>query len=184
MCVPISFSSLLMTIDLHLAFGRVNGYKINLNQELIAIGITNTIGTVFSAHPATGSFSRSALKSKSGVRTPLAGIFTVVIVIVALYSLTPAFTWIPTAGVSAVIIHTLLDLVAKPPPVYSFCRVTAYSIFIFFHWAVPLCNLFFSMDSPCVDCLWIWNWHFDNQYPYGDRPGCSMSWRQQRHFHI
>jgi MFS superfamily sulfate permease-like transporter len=45
MCVPISFSSLLMTIDLHLAFGRVNGYKINPNQELIAIGVTNTIGT-------------------------------------------------------------------------------------------------------------------------------------------
>jgi hypothetical protein len=34
-----------MTIDLHLAFGRVNGYKINPNQELIAIGVTNTIGT-------------------------------------------------------------------------------------------------------------------------------------------
>ena len=107
-----------MTIDLHLAFGRVNGYKINPNQEFIAIGISNTIGTVFSAYPATGSFSRSALKSKSGVCTP-AGIFTAVIVIVALYGLTPAFTWIPTAGISAVIIHTVLDLVAKPPQVYS-----------------------------------------------------------------
>ena len=104
-----------MTIDLHLAFGRVNGYKINPNQEFIAIGVSNTIGTVFSAYPATRSFSRSALKSKSGVRTPLAGIFTAIIVIVALYGFTPAFTWIPTAGISTVIIHTILDLVAKPP---------------------------------------------------------------------
>ena len=45
MCVPINFSYLLMTIDLHLAFGKVNGYKIDPNQELIAIGVTNTIGT-------------------------------------------------------------------------------------------------------------------------------------------
>ena len=73
-------ASVSVTIDLHLAFGRVNSYKINPNQELIAIGVTNTIGTVFSAHPVTGSFSRSALKSKSGIRTPLSGIFTVVVV--------------------------------------------------------------------------------------------------------
>lgn len=84
------------------AFGRVNGYKINPAQELIAIGVANTIGTLFQAYPATGSFSRSALKSKSGVRTPLAGLATGIVVIVALYGLTPAFTWIPTAGNDAV----------------------------------------------------------------------------------
>ena len=43
-----------MTIDLHLAFGKVNGYKMNPNQEFIAIGVSNTIGTVFSAYPVTG----------------------------------------------------------------------------------------------------------------------------------
>lgn len=80
------------------AFGRVNGYRINPAQELIAIGVTNTIGTVFHAYPATGSFSRSALKAKSGVRTPLAGMVTGLVVIVALYGLTSAFFWIPSAG--------------------------------------------------------------------------------------
>ena len=74
-----------------IAFGRLNGYKINPNQELIAIGVTNTIGTLFSAYPATGSFSRSAPKSKSGVRTPAAGWVTGLTVIVALYGLTDAF---------------------------------------------------------------------------------------------
>lgn len=80
------------------AFGRVNGYRINPAQELIAIGVTNTVGTVFHAYPATGSFSRSALKAKSGVRTPLAGLVTGLVVIVALYGLTSAFFWIPNAG--------------------------------------------------------------------------------------
>jgi MFS superfamily sulfate permease-like transporter len=100
-----------------LAFGRVNGYKINPNQELIAIGVTNTVGSCFGAYPATGSFSRSALKSKSGVRTPLAGVFSAVVIIVALYGLTPAFYWIPQAGLSAVIIHAVADLVASPSQV-------------------------------------------------------------------
>lgn len=106
------------------AFGRVNNYKINPNQELIAIGVTNTIGSCFGAYPATGSFSRSALKSKSGVRTPAAGIITAIVVVVALYGLTPAFYWIPNAGLSAVIIHAVADLVASPHQVYGFWRVS------------------------------------------------------------
>ena len=89
----------------------MNGYKIDPNQELVAIGVTNTVGTVFSAYPATGSFSRSALKSKSGVRTPAAGWLTGLVVIVALYGLTPAFFWIPNAGLSAVIIHAVAEYV-------------------------------------------------------------------------
>ncbi|OBZ75180.1 hypothetical protein A0H81_04563 [Grifola frondosa] len=115
---------LLEHIAISKSFGRVNGYKINPNQELIAIGVTNTIGTVFGAYPATGSFSRSALKSKSGVRTPAAGILSSIIVIVALYGLTPAFFWIPTAGLSAVIIHAVADLIASPSQVYSYWRVS------------------------------------------------------------
>ncbi|KAG8965700.1 hypothetical protein FRC00_003175 [Tulasnella sp. 408] len=49
--------------------GCLNGSKINPNHELIAIGVTNCIDTLFNA---TGSFSRTAVKSKSGVRTPIA----------------------------------------------------------------------------------------------------------------
>jgi sodium-independent sulfate anion transporter 11 len=127
------------------AFGRLNGYKINPNQELIAIGVTNTIGTVFGAYPATGSFSRTALKSKSGVRTPLAGVFTAIVVIVALYGVTPAFTWIPTAGISAVIIHAVLDLVAKPHQVYSFWRVSPLEFFIWL--AAVLVTVFSSIEN-------------------------------------
>lgn len=113
------------TYDIIEAFGRLNGYKINPNQELIAIGVTNTVGSCFGAYPATGSFSRSALKSKSGVRTPAAGILTAIVVIVALYGLTSAFYWIPTAGLSAVIIHAVADLVASPQQVCSMHRPVA-----------------------------------------------------------
>jgi sodium-independent sulfate anion transporter 11 len=95
----------------------LNGYVINPNQELIAIGVTNTVGSCFGAYPATGSFSRSALKSQSGVRTPAAGFLTAVVVIVALYGLTEAFFWIPSAGISAIIIHAVGDLIASPAQV-------------------------------------------------------------------
>jgi sodium-independent sulfate anion transporter 11 len=94
--IPVATIILLLEhISIAKSFGRINAYKINPNQELIAIGVTNLVGVIFSAYPATGSFSRSALKSKSGVRTPAAGWWTGVCVIIALYALTDAFYFIP-----------------------------------------------------------------------------------------
>ncbi|KAH7877678.1 MAG: sulfate transporter family-domain-containing protein [Lentinula lateritia] len=132
---------LLEHIAISKSFGRVNNYKINPNQELIAIGVTNTIGSCFGAYPATGSFSRSALKSKSGVRTPAAGILSAIVVIVALYGLTPAFFWIPNAGLSAIIIHAVADLVASPRQVYSYWRVSPLEFLI---WAAAVLVTIFS----------------------------------------
>ena len=136
-----SIHSLLPFANTRLAFGRINNYKIDPNQELVAIGVTNTIGTIFGAYPATGSFSRSALKSKSGVRTPAAGILSGIIVIVSLYGLTPAFFWIPTAGLSAVIIHAVIDLVTKPAQAYGFWRISPFEFFI---WAAAVLVTIFS----------------------------------------
>ncbi|KAF8162980.1 sulfate transporter family-domain-containing protein [Crassisporium funariophilum] len=136
---------LLEHIAISKSFGRLNGYKINPNQELIAIGVTNTIGSCFGAYPATGSFSRSALKSKSGVRTPLAGVITAVVVIVALYGLTDAFFWIPSAALSAIIIHAVADLVASPSQVYSYWRVSPLEFFIWL--AAVLVTIFSSIEN-------------------------------------
>ncbi|KZS89863.1 high affinity sulfate permease [Sistotremastrum niveocremeum HHB9708] len=136
---------LLEHIAIAKSFGRVNGYKINPNQELIAIGVTNTVGSVFNAYPATGSFSRSALKATSGVRTPAAGWLTGVVVIVALYGLTDAFFWIPNAGLSAIIIHAVGDLIASPDQVYRFWRVSPPEFIIW--WAAVLVTVFSSIEN-------------------------------------
>ncbi|QRV72682.1 sulfate anion transporter [Ceratobasidium sp. AG-Ba] len=144
--IPVSTIILLLEhIAISKSFGRLNGYKINPNQELIAIGVTNTIGTLFSAYPATGSFSRSALKSKSGVRTPAAGWVTGITVIVALYGLTDAFFWIPNAGLSAIIIHAVADLVASPAQAFMFWRVAPLEYIIWL--AAVLVTIFSSIEN-------------------------------------
>jgi len=136
---------LLEHIAIGKSFGRVNGYKIVPDQELIAIGVTNTIGSCFHAYPATGSFSRTAISSQSGVRTPAAGILTAIVVIVALYGLTPAFFWIPTAGLSAIIIHAVGDLIASPKQVYSYWRVSPLEFLIWV--AAVLVTVFSTIEN-------------------------------------
>ncbi|KAI8075149.1 sulfate transporter family-domain-containing protein [Gongronella butleri] len=96
------------------SFGRMDDYTIQANQEIFTIGFANILGSFFGAPPATGAFSRSAIMARSGVATPLAGIFTGAVVLLALYVLTPCFFYIPDAVLAAVVIHAVTDLVTKP----------------------------------------------------------------------
>lgn len=119
-------------ISIAKSFGRVNNYTIDPSQELVAIGVTNLLGPFLGAYPATGSFSRTAIKSKAGVRTPFAGVITAVIVLLAIYALPAVFFYIPSAALSGVIIHAVGDLITPPNTVYQFWRVSPLEVFIFF----------------------------------------------------
>ncbi|KAK0546268.1 Sulfate permease 2 [Tilletia horrida] len=143
--LPVSVIVLLLEhIAIAQSFGRVNNYKINPNQELMAIGVTNLVGPSFGAYAATGSFSRTAIKAKSGVRTPLAGWVTGIVVIIAIYALTGTFYWIPSAALSAVIIHAVGDLIAPPKAAYQFWLVQPLEFLIFL--AGVLATIFASID--------------------------------------
>ena len=54
----------------------MNNYKIETNQELLAIGLANIMGSFVQSYAVTGSFSRTAVNSQSGVKTPAGGIWT------------------------------------------------------------------------------------------------------------
>ena len=127
------------------SFGRVNNYIINPSQEMVAIGITNILGPFLGAYPATGSFSRTAIKSKAGVRTPFAGVITAIVVLLAIYALPAVFYYIPSASLSAVIIHAVGDLITPPNTVYQFWRVSPLEVPIFF--AGVLVTVFSSIEN-------------------------------------
>ncbi|KAN0061303.1 Sulfate permease 2 [Thecaphora frezii] len=130
--LPVSTIVLLLEhIAISKSFGRLNNYKINPNQELVAIGVTNLVGPCFGAYAATGSFSRTAIKSKSGVRTPLAGWVTGILVLIAIYALTGTFYWIPNAVLSAVIIHAVGDLITPLSVTYKFWLISPLEMIIF-----------------------------------------------------
>jgi len=97
------------------------------------------------AYPATGSFSRTAIKSKAGVRTPIAGLITAVVVLLAIYALPAVFFYIPSAALSAVIIHAVGDLITPPNTVYQFWRVSPLEVIIFF--AGVIVTVFSSIED-------------------------------------
>lgn len=78
---------------------------------MIALGLCNIFGSFVQAMPATGAFTRSAVAHTSGVSTPLQGIYSGSIILLALSFLTPFFYYIPRSTLAAVLICAVLNLI-------------------------------------------------------------------------
>ena len=85
-------------------------YKISPNQELIAIGLGNIVGSFFQTYPATGGLSRTAVNNQTGAKTPLAAIISGLIVGITLLFLTPVFFYLPKAVLGAIIVVAVYGL--------------------------------------------------------------------------
>ncbi|KAJ0301495.1 hypothetical protein Brms1b_012434 [Colletotrichum noveboracense] len=114
------------------SFGRINNYTVQPSQELISIGCTNLFGPFLGAYSSTGSFGGTAILSKAGVRTPLAGIFNGVILLLALYALTSVLYYIPMASLAALIIHAVINLITSPDHIFKSWLMSPPDVFIYF----------------------------------------------------
>ncbi|XP_062193851.1 sulfate transporter 4.1, chloroplastic-like isoform X2 [Phragmites australis] len=93
--VLITGVAILESVGIAKALAAKNGYELDSNKELFGLGIANICGSFFSAYPATGSFSRSAVNHESGAKTGLSGIIMGIIIGSAIMFMTPLFTDIP-----------------------------------------------------------------------------------------
>lgn len=112
---------------------------------MLAIGATNLLGPFLGAYPATGSFTRTAIKSKAGVRTPFAGVYTAIVVLLAIYALPAVFFYVSNAVLAAVIIHAVLDLIMPANQLYQFWRISPLEVPIFL--AGVLVTVFSSIEN-------------------------------------
>merc|ERR1711928_233780 len=87
------------------------GKPVDASQEMVALGICNILGSFVQAMPTTGSFSRTAVNSASGVKTPMGGLYTGALVILCLAFLMPYCAFIPKANLAAVIITAVVSSV-------------------------------------------------------------------------
>ncbi len=102
----------LETISIGKALEEKEGVEtIDANQELVALGTSNIVGSFFQSYGATASFSRSAINYESGVKTNLAAIFAVLLVVLTLLFLTPLFYYLPNAVLASIIMVSVFSLI-------------------------------------------------------------------------
>ncbi|PWA96548.1 sulfate transporter 4.1 [Artemisia annua] len=103
--------AILESVGIAKALAAKNGYELDANQELFGLGVANIFGSFFSAYPATGSFSRSAVNHESGAKTGLSGIIMGLIICSALLFMTPLFEYIPQCALAAIVVAAVIGLV-------------------------------------------------------------------------
>ncbi|WP_296635612.1 solute carrier family 26 protein [Polaribacter sp.] len=90
---------------------KQNDYEIDSNQELVALGASNMIGSFFQSYPTTGGFSRTAVNEQAGAKTGIAPLISVLIVGLTLLFLTPLFYYLPNSVLAAIIMVAVFGLI-------------------------------------------------------------------------
>jgi SulP family sulfate permease len=84
---------------------------INPNQELIALGTANILGSLFQSYPTTGGFSRTAVNHQSGAKTGIASLISATLVALTLMFFTDWFYHLPKAVLGAIILTAVINLI-------------------------------------------------------------------------
>jgi sulfate permease, SulP family len=107
----ISIVGYVESISVALTLAAKRRQRVDPDQELIALGMSNAGAAVSGGFPVTGGFARSVVNFEAGAETPAAGAFTAIGIALATMFLTPLLFFLPNATLAATIIVAVLSLV-------------------------------------------------------------------------
>jgi SulP family sulfate permease len=107
----ISIVGYVESISVALTLAAKRRQRVDPDQELIALGMSNVGAAISGGFPVTGGFARSVVNFEAGAETPAAGAFTAIGIALATLFLTPLLYFLPNATLAATIIVAVLSLV-------------------------------------------------------------------------
>ncbi|KAM4588911.1 solute carrier family 26 member 6, like 1 [Odontesthes bonariensis] len=96
-----------ISISLGKTFALKHGYKVDSNQELVALGLSNAVGGFFQCFSVCSSMSRSLIQETTGGKTQMAGVASSLIVLVTILKLGTLFHELPKAILASIVIVNL-----------------------------------------------------------------------------
>ena len=86
-------------------------YKVDADQELIALGAANTGAGISSGFVVDGSLSKTSASVGAGAKSQMVSIIAAVIILITIVALTPLFYALPEATLGAIVIHAVWHLI-------------------------------------------------------------------------
>nr|KAF6476207.1 solute carrier family 26 member 6 [Rousettus aegyptiacus] len=102
-----------IAISLGKIFGLRHGYRVDSNQELVALGLSNLIGGIFQCFPVSCSMSRSLVQESTGGNTQVAGAVSSLFILIIIVKLGELFQDLPKAVLAATIIVNLKGMLLQ-----------------------------------------------------------------------
>lgn len=96
------------------SFAARNGYRIDANQELFALGTVNVGNGLMQGFPVSSSGSRTAIGDSLGSKSQVFSLVAFGVVILVLLFLRPLLSLFPKAALGAIVIYAALRLIEIP----------------------------------------------------------------------
>lgn len=106
------------------AFAKRNNYKIDANQELLALAVTNLGNGLMQGFPVSSSGSRTVIGDSLGSKSQVYSLVAMVAVILVLLFFRPVLALFPKAALGAIVIYAATKLIeiAEFKRLYQFRR--------------------------------------------------------------
>eukprot|EP00871_Galdieria_phlegrea_P004214 jgi/Galph1/4794/GphlegSOOS_G3432.1 len=101
--MTLSLLVLIETTSIALSLGAKQGYKVDLNREVVALGLANIGGSFVQCYPFAASFSRSAVNANAGAKSPLSQVVAALFLIFASWGLPSFIRYMPKCLLASVI---------------------------------------------------------------------------------
>jgi len=108
--VAMTLLGLTEAISVARSIGLKSRQTLEPNQEFTGQGLSNIVGSFFSSYVATGSFNRSAANYESGAKTPLAAVLAGLLLVPALFVVTPLTAFLPKATMAGLLVLVAVSL--------------------------------------------------------------------------
>jgi high affinity sulfate transporter 1 len=92
-------------------FAEKHGYRLDSNQEFLALAGSNLASGLGHGFPISGGMSQSLVNESSGARTPLSGLFASGIILVVALFFTDLLRYLPQPVLAAVVLMAVASLV-------------------------------------------------------------------------
>uniref|UniRef100_A0A8C7UYT9 Solute carrier family 26 member 6, like 1 n=1 Tax=Oncorhynchus mykiss TaxID=8022 RepID=A0A8C7UYT9_ONCMY len=133
-----------ISISLGKTFALKHGYKVDSNQELVALGLSNAVGGFFQCYAVCSSMSRSLIQESTGGKTQMAGMASAVIVLVTVLKLGPLFQELPKAVLAAIVFVNLKGMFKQYYDIITLWRSSKVDLVV---WLVTwVSTLLFNLD--------------------------------------
>jgi len=92
-------------------FGAKHGYRLDANQELLALGAANLVAGLGRGFPVSGGMSQSLVNESAGARTPVSGLIAALVTLLVALFASGLLRNLPQPVLAAVVLAAVMGLV-------------------------------------------------------------------------
>jgi len=109
--LAIAMLGLAEAVSIARAVAERSEQMIDNSREFVGQGLANILGSLFSAYASSGSFTRTGVNYEAGARTPLAAVFSALLLACILLLVAPLTAYLPVPAMAGVILLVAANLV-------------------------------------------------------------------------